>query len=458
MDFKELVRMARRRWKTIVAMFLLGLVGSAAISLTTTPVYHSTARVFVSTDVNSSAEQFYAGAFTSARVKSYADLATSRELMNRVIDRLKLQVTPGQLASKITATVAQDTVIIQLEARDKNAQMAQNIAQAEAEELSTYLTEVDKPSSGGDSVKATVVDPAAYDARPVAPRTAVNLAVAGLLGLLLGIGLAVARDVLDNTLSSSEDIERILERPVLTSIGYDSDVEKHPLISDRSVQSSRLEAFRRLRTNLQFLDLDESPRSIVITSPLPGEGKTTTAVNIAIALAQAGQRVLLIDGDLRRPRAASLLGLERSVGFTTVLVGRAQLEESIQRHSASGIFFLASGPIPPNPTEVLQSKAAQSLFDRLSQMFDMVIVDAPPLLPVSDAAILARDVDGAVVVVRHGKTTREQLRQAGHRLEQVDARLFGVAVNMTPKRRDNEYGYGYEYEYTYTPQRRKLSS
>jgi receptor protein-tyrosine kinase len=459
-DFKELVRMARRRWKTIVAMFVLGLVGSAVISFTTTPTYHSTARVFVSTDVSSSAEQFYAGAFTTARVKSYADLATSRELMNRVIDRLNLQLTPAQLASKITATVAQDTVIIQLETRDKNAQAAQTLAQAEAEELSKYLTEVDKPSGGGDSVKATVVDPAAYDARPVAPRTAVNLAVAGLLGLLLGIGLAVARDVLDNTVSSTDDIERILDRPVLTSVGFDSDVPKHPLISDPGAQASRVEAFRRLRTNLQVLNLDHTPRSIVITSPLPGEGKTSTAVNIAIALAQAGQRVLLVDGDLRRPKAASVLGLERSVGFTTVLVGRAQLEESIQRHSRSGIFFLASGPIPPNPTEVLQSNAARSLFDRLSQMFDIVIVDAPPLLPVSDAAIIARDVDGAVLVVRHGKTTKDQLRQASHRLDQVDARLLGVTVNMTPKRGGSGYGYGYgyEYEYAYTPQRRELSS
>jgi receptor protein-tyrosine kinase len=260
--------------------------------------------------------------------------------------------------------------------------------------------------------------------------------------------------------SSTDDIERILDRPVLTSVGFDSDVPKHPLISDPGAQASRVEAFRRLRTNLQFLNLDHTPRSIVITSPLPGEGKTSTAVNIAIALAQAGQRVLLVDGDLRRPKAASVLGLERSVGFTTVLVGRAQLEESIQRHSRSGIFFLASGPIPPNPTEVLQSNAARSLFDRLSQMFDIVIVDAPPLLPVSDAAIIARDVDGAVLVVRHGKTTKDQLRQASHRLDQVDARLLGVTVNMTPKRGGSGYGYGYgyEYEYAYTPQRRELSS
>lgn len=451
MDFKELVRMARRRWKTIVAMFLLGVLSSALISLTTTPTYHSTARVFVSTDVSSSAEQFYAGAFTTARVKSYADLATSRQLMNRVIDRLDLQLTPGQVASRITATVVPDTVIIQLEVRDTDPQIAQKIAQAEAEELAKYLSEVDKPSSGGDSVAATVVDPAAYDAHPVAPRTAVNMAVAGLLGLLLGIALAVARELLDNTISSADDVERILERPVLTTVAHDGDVPKHPLISDSSSSTSRLEAFRRLRTNLQFLNPDSPPRSIVFTSPVPGEGKTSTAANVAIALAQAGQRVLLIDGDLRRPRAASVLGLERAVGFTTVLVGRAELTDAIQRHSASGIYFLASGPIPPNPTEVLQSNTARALFERAAEMFDVVIIDAPPLLPVSDAAIMTHYVDGAVLVVRHGKTTKDQLRQARQRLIQVDARLLGVTVNMTPRRggRDHDYGYDYEYEYEF---------
>ncbi|HET9501815.1 MAG TPA: CpsD/CapB family tyrosine-protein kinase [Marmoricola sp.] len=249
-------------------------------------------------------------------------------------------------------------------------------------------------------------------------------------------------------------MEKILDRPVLTSVGHDGEVAKHPLITDASSHAPRVEAFRLLRTNLQFLNLDRTPRSIVITSPLPGEGKTSTAVNLAIALAQTGRRVLLLDADLRRPKAAAMLGLERSVGFTTVLVGRAELKDAIQRHSGSGIHFLASGPIPPNPTEVLQSNTARGLLDRLAEMYDMVIIDTPPLLPVSDAAILARDVDGAILVVRHGKTSKEQVRQTGQRLSQVDARLLGVAVNMTPRRggRNDDYGYGYEYEYAYAPQ------
>jgi capsular exopolysaccharide synthesis family protein len=410
-DFKELLRMTQRRWLTIVVFVLLGLLASGAITYFQTPKYESRARVFISTKVSSSnsADAFAASYFATQRVQSYAQLATSRELMQRVTSKLNLNMTPSALAAKITAEVSDQTVII--------------------------------------------VDPATYNASPVSPQPVFNLAIGLVLGLVIGVGLALIRDLLDNTVSSTSDVESSIDAPVLASIAFEADVPKHPLLTEAAGHSTRVEAFRLLRTNLQFLDLDTRPRALVITSAVPGEGKTSTAANLAIALAQTGQRVLLVDGDLRRPKLASLLGLERSVGLTTVLVGRSDLTESIQKHSGSGIYFLASGPLPPNPTEVLQSKTAQALFDRLSEMFDMVIIDGPPLLPVSDSAIMARDADGAILVVRHGKTTKEQLRQAATRLSQVDADIFGVTINMAPKRGIKPYGY--DYAYGYGPEKHK---
>ena len=461
MDFKELLGTAQRRWLTIVAFFLLSLVAAGAITFSQTPQYESKAGIFISTDTTgSSVDALNASLFTTQRVQSYAHLATSRELMQRVISQLDLDLTPAQLAAKISTTVVTDTVIIEVTVTDPDAAVAQRIAKAESEGLTSYLAELETPLSKSDSpTKATVVDPASYNADQVSPRPMLNLLLAAVIGLMVGFGVAVVRELLDNTVSSIADVEDTIDASVLASIGYDGDVPKHPLLIESSSRAPRVEAFRLLRTNLQFLDLDTRPRSLVITSAVPGEGKTSTATNLAIALAQTGQRVLLVDGDLRRPRAASLLGLERSVGLTTVLVGRSELQESIQKHAGSGIYLLASGPIPPNPTEVLQSHAAQSLFDRLKEMFDMVIIDAPPLLPVSDAAIIARDVDGAILVVRHGKTTKEQLRQAGQRLAQVDANLFGVTVNMTPRRGKGayDYGYGYDYEPQVQPKRLKTS-
>ncbi|HEX2894783.1 MAG TPA: polysaccharide biosynthesis tyrosine autokinase [Marmoricola sp.] len=457
MDFKELLRMAQRRWLTIVVFFLVGLVGAGLLTYTQKPQYQSEARVFISADTTGgSVEAFNASMFTTQRVQSYADLATSRELMQRVIARLNLNMTPETLAGKISAEVATGTVIIAIHVTDASPTVAQQIAKAESEVFTDYLAQLETPlGSSGAPVKATIVDPASYSGVQVSPKPLLNLILGAFIGVLVGFGVAVLRHMLDNTITSPEDVESTIEAPLLADIAYDADVPKHPLLTEAGSHSPRVEAFRLLRTNLQFLNLDTRPRSLVITSAVPGEGKTSTATNLAIALAQTGQRVLLVDGDLRRPKVASVLGLERAVGLTTVLVGRSELHDSIQKHAGSGIFVLASGPIPPNPTEVLQSHAAQSLFDRLTDMFDMVIIDAPPLLPVSDAAIMARDVDGAIMVVRHGSTTREQLRQASVRLQQVDANLFGVTVNMAPRRGKRSYGYGYGYAYEYEPLRVK---
>jgi receptor protein-tyrosine kinase len=277
-----------------------------------------------------------------------------------------------------------------------------------------------------------------------------SLSVAGILGLLLGCALAAVRDLLDNTLKSLSDVAEIVETPVMAHIAFDSSMSKAPLLTETPSHGQRSEAFRLLRTNLQFLDLDSQPRSFIVTSAVPGEGKTSTATNLAIAFAEAGKRVLLVDADLRRPRIPKLLNLEAAVGLTTVLVGRSDLDSSIQRHHASGLHVLTSGPIPPNPTEILQSGATRNLLKSLRDMFEVVIIDAPPLLPVADAGILATEVDGAIVVIRHGRTTRDQLKHAVGRLEQVGADTAGLVVNMTPHRGGTGYAYGYAYAYGYS--------
>ena len=449
MEFRELLRIAQRRWLTIVVFFLLGLVVAGAITYTMTPQYESQAQVYISTEVNNDPNTAVSlNLLSIQRVQSYASMADSRALMQDVISDLNLNTTPSKLAGKVSASVVQQTTIVSLTAKDEDAAEAQKLAKATSLKFVDFLTKIETPTGESVSpIKASIVSPASYNGSQVSPKPVLNMIIGAILGLVIGAAMALVRDLLDTTVSSAEDVEKTLEAPVLASIQYEADVPRHPLLTEAASHSSRVEAFRLLRTNLQFLDIDTRPRSLVITSAIPSEGKTSTATNLAIALAQTGLRVLLVDGDLRRPKVASLLGLERSVGLTTVLVGRSELQDSIQKHTDSGIFFLASGPIPPNPTEVLQSRAAQELFDRVSQMFDMVIIDGPPLLPVSDAAIMARDVDGAILVVRHAKTTKEQLRQAAVRLAQVDANLLGVTVNMTPKRGGKSYGYGYGYGY-----------
>lgn len=458
MDLKNLMRVARRRWKTIAAMLLLALCVSATLSYTTTPEYESHAKIYISSNsARSGGSETVDNFYLSSQVKSYAQLANHQELMGRVSKALDGAVAPGELAGKVTALPLEGTLIIDLTLRDGDPAMAQRLAQALGEQMVIYLEELETPKGADEAqINATLTDPATYNPDPVKPQTGLNLLIAAILGLILGSALALARELLDNTVHSIEEMEEVIDAPVMASIGVDNELEKKPLLSDLRGFSPRGEAFRMLRTNLQFLDLDGDPRSLVITSAVAGEGKTTTSTNLAVALAQAGRRVIIVDGDLRRPRVAGILGLESKVGLTTVLVGRTQLEESIQRHEASGVYFLACGPTPPNPSEILQSKATHDLLDKLRDMFDAVIIDAPPLLPVADAAILATVTDGAIIVARHGKTRRDQLTASAQRLNNVGGKLFGVVVNMIPRRYANSYYY-YYYEETEAPGSRKAA-
>jgi non-specific protein-tyrosine kinase len=212
--------------------------------------------------------------------------------------------------------------------------------------------------------------------------------------------------------------------------------------------SQRAEAFRQLRTNLQFVDIDNSPRSIVVTSSIPAEGKSTTCANLAISLAQAGLKVVLVEGDLRRPQISDYMGIESAVGLTSVLIGRVALEDAIQPWGGDGLLFmLPCGPIPPNPAELLGSHGMAELVKQLEASADIVLIDAPPLLPVTDAAVLAALTDGAILVVASGKTRRDQVKLAAASLSNVGARLLGVVLTMVSGRSGDANSYSYEYRY-----------
>ena len=217
--------------------------------------------------------------------------------------------------------------------------------------------------------------------------------------------------------------------------------------------SSRSEAFRTIRTNLQYVDVDNPPRCVVITSAVPNEGKSTTACNLAITLAQAGSRVLLVEADLRRPRIADYLGVDGSVGLTDVMIGKRSLDEAIVGWNRGLFDLLPGGPIPPNPSELLGSHQMVATLAELATRYDAILLDSPPLLPVTDAAVLTSLSDGAVLVARHGHTRREQIMQAADAIHQVGGRLLGTVLNFAPTRgrsSGSNYGYGGGYGYGYS--------
>jgi len=454
-DFKQFFKVLRRRWISVTVIMAIAIAIAGFISWSTTPQYESKARVFISVNATNTTDQAAQGYFVAGRVITYADLATSTELMEQVIDDRNLDLSPEQLASRITAEVVEGTTLIQITVRDPDPRQAQSNADWLSERYAEFLTSVETPEGANEAqILASVTDSANFDPDAVAPRTILYVAVAALVGLLVGLATALTREILDRTISAQEHIKEVSTAPVLASVGFDKEIGSSPLLTNLGSFAPRTEAFRLLRTNLQFLDLDEQPRCLVISSAVPGEGKTMTSTNLAVALAQTGRRTLVIDADLRRPRVAGLLGLDAAVGLTTILVGKTEVQDAIQVHEPSGLHFLASGAKPPNPTEILQSRVTHDLIKQLRDEYDMVIIDAPPLLPVADASVLATLADGIILVVKHGQTTRDQLGEAIARLNQVGGRLFGVVVNMIPRRATNSYYY-YYYEESDSRNRRK---
>ncbi|MCL2541519.1 MAG: polysaccharide biosynthesis tyrosine autokinase [Nocardioidaceae bacterium] len=450
MDFKQFLGVLRRRWISVVAVIAVAVAIATAISFVMTPKYESKSQLFLNIDVSNITDSYAASLYVQTEATAYAQLAQSTKIAHEVVGALNLDVTDEQLAGQISATVDSTTSLIDLTVTDTNAARAQAINKQLTTALINYIEHPDTgsgTSAGQSKIQATVTNLPTFSTSPVSPKKLLNI-VAGLaIGVLLGIALAVSRELLDRTIRTADHVADITEAPVLASIGFDGDIRRAPLLTDLGGFAARTEAFRLLRTNLQFIDLDHQPRCLVITSAVPGEGKTMTSTNLAVALAQTGRRTLIIDADLRRPRVASTLGLDPAVGLTTALVGKTEIADAIQVHGPSGLHVLASGAKPPNPTEILQSRVTHDLIRRLRSSYDTVIIDGPPLLPVADASVLSTLADGVILVIRHGKTTRDQVTEAVNRVNQVGGRLYGVVVNMVAKRAVGSYYY-YYYEET----------
>nr|WP_243863856.1 CpsD/CapB family tyrosine-protein kinase [Brooklawnia cerclae] len=271
-----------------------------------------------------------------------------------------------------------------------------------------------------------------------------------LVGLVIGIGIAVVRDQLDTTLRTAEDVERGFNEPVLGVLPRSKVLSRaHP---DLQGDFRASEALRKLRTNLRFVNIDQELRCIVVTSPLAGEGKSSVASSLARVMALAGQEVLLIDADLRRPTVASTFQVAKEIGLTQVLAGAVPLEDAVASTETTGLHVLPAGETPPNPSELLGSQRMKDLLEFLRSWY-FVIVDAPPLLPVTDGALLAKNSDGALVVAAARKTGTEQLHRAISNVEQVQGHVLGIVLNGVASGRfsrlkygDPEYGYGLHYD------------
>jgi len=450
MTLTQYLRVLRQHWLIVATLAILGVAAAAGYTSRQTPVYQAQTQVFVSAQDprggGSLSQLSESSTFSQQRVKSYASMATSSAVTETVVKDLRLPYTPAQLARQIDAGPRLDTVLIDLTVSDPDPERATAIAAAITARLQTVVDDLETVNGGGTStVKLTVTRAPEVPTEPVSPRVPLNIALGLLLGLGLGIGAAVLRDQLNTTLRGVNEVEELTGSVPLGVVPFDANTPKQPLVTADAF-GGRAEAFRALRTNLQFADVDHPPRVIAVTSALPGEGKTTTACNIALTLAQSGARVVLVEGDLRKPAVGSYLGISNAVGLTNVLAGQHDLREVMVGYERDLLAVLPSGPNPPNPSELLGSQQMRYLLDTLAEHYDVVVVDAPPLLPVTDAALISAAADGAILVIRHSRSRREEADRALQSLAAVNAKLLGTVLNFAPRKgRDGYSGYGYGY-------------
>ena len=454
MDLKDYYRLILRNLKVVMVSTLLGIFAAAGITFSQTPIYQADVQLFVSTpssalDIGALAQ---GSSFSQQRVISYAQIINGPATLNPVISALHLSYTETELAKHIKATAPLNTVLIDVTVSDPNAQLAADIANAIGNQFSSTASSLES-SSGNSTVKVSMVKNAIKPPKPSSPKKTLNLLLGIVLGFGLGIALAIVRQIFDNTIKNDLDLE---ELPLLAAIGFDEDAETKPLVTDLGRYAVRAEAFRSLRTNIQFLKSDKKIQIITLSSSLPGEGKTTTSVNLAISMAQSGLKVLYIEGDLRRPRSSKYLKIAAGTsGFTDILAGRISpisqksVNDLLVEWGSDGLKFLPAGNIPPNPAELLNSDKLDQFFDLLRNMFDYVIIDSPPLLPVTDAAILAKKSDGVILVARAGKTRVGQFRGSKESLNAVGATILGGVLNMIPLAARDYDNYGYRYGYAY---------
>jgi capsular exopolysaccharide synthesis family protein len=439
-DLRQLLRTLQRRWRFVAIVFGACVAVAAGLTSVITPMYSSTAQIYITPTGESlgNADPFNASLYAQQRITSYAALATDPSVLKKVIERAGSDLTTDQLAKQVSSVVTPGTFILPITVRDKNPGSAQDLANAMAEEIGDLVTQLETPpvtannKSPVPALTAKTPGEASYNENPVSPNMPLNVIVGALLGLLIGVAGAVLRETFDNSVKTTKELAELTGAPVMAVIPYDSGVRKHPLMTSPEASPLRGEPYRVLRTNLQFVDLDAKRQMFVVSSAGPNEGKTVTAVNVALAMAQSGREVLLIDGDLRSPGVCDMLELDNSRGLMTAVLGTAGLDEVVQQQ-ASGLAVLGTGPLPPNPTEVLDTEAVRTLLSQAHDEYDVVIIDSPALLPYADAAIVAGMVGGVLLVVKQGRTSRDDVLTSVDRLRAVGASISGVIPTMVPK-------------------------
>jgi succinoglycan biosynthesis transport protein ExoP len=438
MDLQQYLHAVRTYWWAVALPVVLAVAIGAFVASRAEPQYRASVTFFVATSTQPAGQSDVQGdEFAQRRVNSYLGLLSTDRLANKVIDESGLDLAPSQIKRMMGADSDVDTLLLTATVTHESQELVERVAGAVSSEFVDLVDEVENRGSGRPAVQLEVVS--GPNVTKVPPRRAVAIGVPAAIGLVAGLGLAWLLEVRDKTIRSEAQLRALEQAPVLGMVPFDRRLREGPRGRRVAASSAGLEAFRQLRTNLEFIDVGSPVQILVVTSPVAEEGKTTTAINLASALVAANRRVLIVEADLRRPTLDDHFKVRGAMGLTDVIVGRGELDVAMQPVGVNGLMLLPSGKLPPNPSELLGSDAMVQLLERLRDRFDVVIVNTPPLLPVTDAAVLSAHADGVLVVVRAGRTTRQQLSLAMRALHAVGARVLGTVLNMAPTDRGSSY-------------------
>lgn len=477
---REVFRLLWRRRRILLLCVVLLPLAAYLYSEQLTKTYESSTVIQVQAVGDATDVVTGTAGSNTGNIAAVARLAETSAVTNAVARRLGLP--QGSLGGAITAEADDDTGFITLTASADSAQGVARVANGSARALNStrerrgvtrtnsaidgVLGDLRKLSAGPEDEierqqlseklqslrtlraaqgsNAQVIEPAGVPAAPISPNPRRNAILAFVLAVLAGVGLVILVDRMDRRLRDADEIEKMVGVPLLAVLS------KEAFPGGRPTKRSAL-AFQTLRDSLTYFNVDETLRIIAVTSPLKGEGKTTVATNLAVSLARANNRVILVDADLRRPQVAKRMGVEEDLGLSSVLLG-ASLDEALVQVSPFGshLRILPAGPKPPNPSELIGSKRMSALLAELTERADVVVIDTPPLLVVSDAFPLLEQVSGTVGIARLDQTPREALTRMVEITRTAGGRVLGMVATGAKGARRRDYGYGYGYE-TETP-------
>lgn len=434
LELAEYGRAIVRGWLWVLAGLLAGLGAAALVTASTIPMYQSAVKFYVVSHTAVGQSPLQSLELSRGRVAAYASLIESDSFIRQLFSS-NSSVPSAEVEGSISASANQDTriltVVVSLPDPAKATQAAQTIASRLSESLRAVEAGQTKDAAGQTDLNVVGGPTASTD--PVSPRVGLNLGLGALLGLGAGIVLVVSRRLGDKRLRTPAEVEEAAAVPVLARIPAAGEAGNFISILQQRPASGFDEAARRLRTNIDHLPAAPASAVLVITSATPGEGKSTVALMLARAWAEAGERTLLVEADLHKPQLARDLGLPGGLGLTDVLAGRSALKSVIQHAPGAGFDVVAAGAAPDNPTELIASRSMTAVLGEMRGSYTRVIIDAPALQPLSDAALLAVRSDSTVMVVMYQKVSRELLRSSLRNLELVKGRVSGAVLTALPR-------------------------